>query len=294
MPPRIEWIEVVREFRERGLVVYGKRTFALDAAIDVESQAAREALFALLPLRDEPPGGYARIALSLYASGYDRAPLQERTEFDPRRAVLYARLETKVGEPDYDHDAVEALVEWPPHGPPILLRAVTRQGVATRERVRRGALGALRERLEAARARSPKEAVLTWVARGGAEVRFKVRQALGAVAEIVHRASPQQVERLREVADALERNPAAPIVLEDDRAPAHETPGWLGLLLGRRRTLGKSVISFRCPACGAGEEPGASLAERPYDRRGEFCGEAGIALVCPRGHEVARAAEREG
>lgn len=289
---RVEWREVRRSFRERGLVFFGKRTFALDPAIDLQADAVRAALAALIPLRDEPPGGYARLTLDLYPSGYDRPPVQERTEFDPRRAILRAELATKEGEPAADHDRVEALVEWPAGEDvePVLVRAITMPGAATRERVRRAALGPVRERLEAARAGASAGAVLEWRGPGGTRLALRARLALLALADLAHRAAPEEADRLRALAAEVEAAPGGPYALEDPPGDPARERGWLRLLVGRKRTLGKSVASYHCPACQA-EHPGETLAEHEFDRRDGFFGERGLAFSCPRGHEVARIVE---
>jgi hypothetical protein len=283
---QVEWREVVRAFREKGLLFYDRRSFALDADIETDSLAGREALAALLPIRDPPPGGYARISVSLYAAGYNRPPLTEETQAHPRRAVLYAELETRVGEPAADHDRIEALVEWPERGPPVLVRATTTQGAPTRERLRRAAMGGLRERLEATRGRVAGAAVIEWTASGGARFTLRARPALVALADLAHRAAPDAADGLRALAAALEAGSTAPAALADPASGA----GWLPLLLGRKGSVKKAVIRYHCPACQA-LHAGDTLEERAYDRRDGFFGEAGLALVCPIGHELARTVE---
>lgn len=301
MATKIEWREVVREFRERGLIFYDRRSFALDPAIDVESEAARAALEALVPVRDPPKEGYARIAISLYVTGWNRPPLAEDTEFDPRKAVLYAELETREGEPPGDRDRVEALVEWPAAAAaPALLRATTKQGAPTRDRLRKALLGPVRERLEAARERIDAAATIAWVAPGGSRLELKARLALLAIADQTYLAGPSDAERLRAFASALEAA-AAPLEIRDDLPRFEEDDsgerraagdrGWLPFLLGRKRTLGKSLLRYRCAACGA-DHAGETLAERDFKEADHFLGSrAGLELRCPAGHAVARMVE---
>jgi hypothetical protein len=305
---KIEWREVVREFRERGLIFYDKRVFQIDPAIDTASDAALAALAALVPVRDPPDRGYARMAVSLYPTGWNRAPLAERTEFDPRRAALYAELETKEGEPEGDRDRVEALIAWTTAGAPELLHATTRQGAPTRDRLRKALLGPLRERLEALRQTIDPAAVIAWVAPSGARLEMKARLALLAIADQAHIAGPGDADRLRALVAALEGAPGAPPPVLEDRPPAAEAGaapaagdsgerraaegrGWLPFLVGRKRTLARTVLRYRCAECGA-EHAGPTLAEREYERRDAFVGEErGLAFFCPAGHRVARLIE---
>ncbi|GIW72256.1 MAG: hypothetical protein KatS3mg102_1798 [Planctomycetota bacterium] len=285
------WHEAARRFAERGLLLFGRRRYALDPDIPLEQPAGREALLGLVQAA-LPGQDYTRLELWLYPSGYDRAPIRWlHTRPHPREAVLRCEAWPRAAAGPEDRDEVELQVRWPPGGgPPVATAAEVRRGRLTGARLgRRETLG-LRQRLDRVRERV-RGAELRWQAPGGLELVLRAERALLLLGEVVHRMPEGERAAVQALCARLEAAapPGEALVLEE---PAGQPPGewrWLPLLFGRRRTLARTLLRARCPRC-ATEHDGALVREAPYDATAEVAGDAGMVLHCPQGHELVRVA----
>jgi hypothetical protein len=278
----VEWAEVVRAWKDPG--IFHREGHALDRSIDVDSPAARSLVEEIVRTRvaaSRVP--YDRVELSLHVEGDRRheclLPKAERPTGDALRAAhVLAAAHPRIAAPG-DRDRFELRIVWDAEGRPALAgEAVqrSRTGEVLSAGLDRVALG---QKLEALSKKLPREAMVTWVAADGSELKLRSRRAFSTI------------EALWPLPPALTAEVEA-LVSGDGTTPLRD-PAWLPLLAARfEGKIDRLAAELRCARCAASHTTGAVFVEARFDTRtGGLWGEKGVAYTCPRGHELARIVE---